>query len=96
MHERLLGADSRLPGAGHWRQVFVPYFSNDSELTLKGIEIRIYLLEYELQLEKETREVKRPRLELSKERQRLGLSQKQSQECKETSVQTLKDIEIPI
>ncbi len=40
--------------------------------------------------------MKRQRLELSKKWQRLGLSQKQSQECKETSLQTLKDIEIRI
>ncbi len=47
-------------------------------------------------MERETLEVKRQRLELSEELQRLGLSQMQSQACKETSLQTLKDIEIKI
>ncbi len=76
-------------------KVLYPSFPNVSESTLKDKD-KIYFLEYELQLERETLEVKRQRLELSEKLQRLGLSQMQSQACKETSLQTLKDIEIKI
>ncbi len=70
-------------------KVLYPSFPNVSESTLKDIEDKIYFLEYELQLERETLEVKRQRLELSKKMERLGLSHMQSQACKETSYRPL-------
>ncbi len=78
------------PGQAIGDKVLYPSFPNVSESTLKHIDDKIYFLEYELQLERETLEVKRQRLELSEELQSLGLSRSRARHVKKHLYKHLK------